>query len=122
MFEPLDPNKLTTQEKKKALESHLFLKQKRDNSIKGRMVAGGDKQRPYIQKEDATSPTAHLESVLLTATIDALEGRDVATVDVPNAFVQTKLERETDKVVMVLHGRLAKLMLEIAPDVYKPYA
>jgi hypothetical protein len=39
------------------LESHMFLKQKRDGKIKGRTVAGGSKQRDYISKEDASSPT-----------------------------------------------------------------
>ena len=58
------------------------------------MVAGGNKQRNHIDKTDATSPTAALESVLLTATIDAKEGRDVAIVDIPNAFVTTRIEKK----------------------------
>jgi hypothetical protein len=44
------------------------------------MVAG-EKQRGKIDKLDASSPTAALESVLLT--IDAHEGRDVAVIDIP---------------------------------------
>jgi hypothetical protein len=64
------------------------------------MVAGGNKQRGTIDKEDASSPTAALESVLLTATIHAKEGRDVATVDIPNAFIQTRIENDEDKVVL----------------------
>ena len=44
-----------------------------------------------FDKTDATSPTAALESVLLTYTIDAKEGRDVNIIDIPNAslFPQT---------------------------------
>ena len=49
----------------------MFLKQKCDESIKGRMVDGGNKQRGTIDKEDAVSPTVALESVLLTYIIDA---------------------------------------------------
>ena len=49
------------------------------------MVAGGNKQRNHIDKTDATAPTAALESVLLTAIIEAKEGRDVAIVHIPNA-------------------------------------
>ena len=60
------------------------------------MVAGGNKQRNRIDKTDATSPTAALEYILLTATIDAKEGRDVAIVDIPNAFVTTRIEKEDD--------------------------
>ena len=73
-FEPVDPSTLTKKEKERAIESHLFLKLKQDVTMKGRMVAGGDRQCAYIPKEDATSPTAHLESVMLTAMIDAKEG------------------------------------------------
>jgi hypothetical protein len=48
-----------------------------------------------------------LESVLLTSVIDAKERRNVAAIDIPNAFVQTKLENEEDKAVMCLRGKLA---------------
>jgi hypothetical protein len=82
-FEPINPKELNDQERKEVLESHLFLKEKRDETIKGRMVAGGNKQRAMIEKQGASSPTAALESVLLTAVIDAKEGRDVAVIDFP---------------------------------------
>jgi hypothetical protein len=52
-------------------------------------VAGGNKQRDYISKEDASSPTVATEAVLLSCIIDAKEGRDVAVIDIPNAFIQT---------------------------------
>jgi hypothetical protein len=35
----------------------MVLKEKRDGKVKGRTVAGGNKQRDYISKEDASSPT-----------------------------------------------------------------
>ena len=70
-FRPINSKTLSKTEYEIVLESHLFLKQKRDQSIKGRMVAGGNKQRGNIDKTDATSPTSALESVLLTSTIDA---------------------------------------------------
>jgi hypothetical protein len=120
-FEPLDPKQLSKEDLSNALESHLFLKQKRDESIKGRMVAGGNKQRGMIPKEQASSPTVSLEAVLLTAVIDAAEGRDVATIDIPNAFVQTRLENEEDKAIMRLRGKLAELMVKVAPEIYSKY-
>ena len=103
------------------LESHLFLKQKHDDSIKGRMVTDGSKQQTSIMKEDATSPTIALESVLLMATIDAAEGWDVATIDILNAFVQTRLDNDSNKVLMRLHGKLAELMVKVAPEIYSKY-
>jgi hypothetical protein len=72
------------------LESHIFLKEKRDGSLKGRTVAGGNKQRDYISKEDASSPTVATEAVLLSCIINAKEGRDVTVIDIPNAFIQTR--------------------------------
>ncbi len=44
-FKPLHYHELTDAQKKTVLESHLFLKEKRDGKIKGRKVAGGNKQR-----------------------------------------------------------------------------
>ena len=101
------------------LESHLFLKQKRDESIKGRMVAGGNKQCDTIDKEDAVSSTAALESVLLTSTIDALEERDAAVIDIPNDFIQTIIKDDKDKVVLSLRGKLADLLIKTAPEIYR---
>jgi hypothetical protein len=53
--------------------------------------------------------------------IDAQERRDVATIDIPNAFVQTKLENEEDKAIMRLHGKLAELMVKVAPEIYRKH-
>ena len=66
------------------------------------MVAGGNKQRGHINKIDATSLTAALQSVLLTSPIDAKEGRDVDIIDIPNAFVTTIIEDENDIVIVRL--------------------
>jgi hypothetical protein len=62
---------LNEAQKKVVLESHLFLKQKRDGTIKGRTVAGGNKQRGYISKQESSSPTVSTEAVLLSCIIDA---------------------------------------------------
>ena len=89
VFKPVDVKSLTLKEKQKALESLIFLTEKRDGRIKGRFCANGSKQRNWMSKEDSTSPTVSLPSVMITCTIDAHEGREVAIVDIPNAFVQT---------------------------------
>ena len=59
-FQPINPKILSKNEYGKVIESHLFLKQKRDQSIKGRMVAGGNNHIGNINKTDATSPTVPL--------------------------------------------------------------
>ena len=71
-------------------------------------------QRGHISKDEASSPTAHSESIMLTGVIDAMEGRDVATGDIPNAFVDYR-------VLIRLRGRVVDILCKIAPDVYKRY-
>ena len=85
-------------------------------------MAGGNKQRDYISKEDTSSPTVTTESILLSCIIDAEEERDVMVIDIPNAFIQTKVKDEKDMAIIKLRGVLVDILVEIAPDVYKSYA
>jgi hypothetical protein len=120
-FKPKHWRELSQVQRQTVLESHMFLKQKWDGKIKGRTVAGGNKQRDYISKEDASSPTVATESVLLSCIIDAEEERDVSVVDIPNAFVQTRVENEKDIAFIKIRGILVDILVEIAPDIYKSY-
>ena len=65
------------------------------------------------------------ESVMITATIDAHEKRDVMTSDVPNAFVQTGVPPEKKKpgnrIVMKIKGHMVDLLLEIDRKLYAPF-
>ena len=47
-FKPVRLRDLTERQKQTILESHIIMKQKRTGEIKGRTVAGGNKQRGYI--------------------------------------------------------------------------
>ena len=78
-------------------------------------------QRDYIPKEDAASPTASTEAVLITGVIDAKQNRDVMTLDIPNAFVQTKIPEGEEKIIMKIRGALVDILCEIAPEVYESY-
>ena len=69
----LKPNhwrELTHTKLQTVLESHMFLKKKRYGAIKGRAVAGGNKQCDYISKEYAGSPNVATEAVLMSCIID----------------------------------------------------
>jgi hypothetical protein len=70
-FKPKHWRELGQVQRQIVLESHMFLKQKRDGKIKGRTVADGNKQRDYISKEYASSPTVAMQSVLFSCIIDA---------------------------------------------------
>ena len=49
-FEPINPNALTPQERRKAMESLIFLTEKRDGKIKARACANGSVQRKWMDK------------------------------------------------------------------------
>ena len=102
----------------------MFLTEKRDGTIKGRMVYNGKPTREYFSKEEATSPTVSLESILITGVIDAHEERDVMTADVPNAFIQTEMPETKDgedRVIMKITGILVDLMITLDAERYGPY-
>jgi hypothetical protein len=86
-FSPQDAMKITRDQKKSDLESLMFLKEKRDGTIKGWACIDGPNQREGSTKSDAMSPTVGLEFVLIISTIKAFERRDVAIVDVSGAFL-----------------------------------
>jgi hypothetical protein len=113
-----NPNEIQS---KSVLEFHVLLKQKRDGKIKGQTVAGGSKRRDYISKQDSSSPTVATEAILLTCIIVAEEGRGVAVVDIPNAFIQAKIEDKADMAVIKLRGILVDMLLDIAPNAYHPF-
>ena len=89
-FEPVDVKSLSDEERKRALESLIFLTKKRDGRIKARACANGSKQREWMSREESSSPMVSLPAVVLTSVMDAHEGREVAVIDIPNAFVQTE--------------------------------
>jgi hypothetical protein len=120
-FTPTHWKSLTAKQHKKVLESHIFAKKKRNGILKVQQVTGGNKQQGYITKEDASSPTVSLEAVLLTCGVDANKNRDVAIVDIPNAFVQTIVKNEKDKALICIRGPLVDILVFIAPYVYGPY-
>ena len=76
-----------------------------------------------MNKEDMTSHTVSTESTLLTAVIDAMERRDVATCDIPNAFVQTEVDEvdgQGNRLIMKIRGACVDILCEIDPT-YKEY-
>jgi hypothetical protein len=80
----------------------------------GNAVARGNKQQDYISKEDASSPTITTEAILLSCIIDAEEGRDVAVIDIPNAFIQMQVEDEEDMAIIKIRGVIMDILVQIA--------
>ena len=111
-------NNLTEQEHRNALQYLMFLKQKQCGQIKGRGCANGRKQHSWLGNKDTSSPTVMTESVMLSCMINVKERQDVATADIPGAFMQTDLE---EKVHIQLEGAMAELLLKIDPNLYNKY-
>ena len=96
----------------------MFLTKKRCGRIKARGCADGRKQRETTKKEDASAPAASIEAVMLSAVIDALAERDVATADMPGAFMQADI----DEVARVkFEGKIAEMLVKLDPALHRKH-
>ena len=90
--------------------------------MKARTCANGSTQRDYISKEDAASPTAATESILITATVEANENRDVMSADIPHAFIQTDMDYNgTERMMMKIRGPLVDMLISLDSELYSEY-
>ena len=59
--------------------------------------------------------------MILSYVIDSQEHRDVAKIDIPNAFIKTRVEKIKDMETIIVQGTLVDVLVEIAPDIYGTY-
>ena len=72
----------------------MFLKIKNyEVTIKGQECVDGRKQRTWLSNKHTTSTTVSTEGLMLSCMIDVMEGRDVATDDIPEAFLKTNYNK-----------------------------
>ena len=123
VFEPIRIEDLTEIEKRRAMESLIFLVEKRDKCIKGRACANGSSQREYMERDEAASPTTMTESVMITATIDAKQNRDVMTADITNAFVQVDFDEKEkgERIIVKIRSSLFNVLTELSPKTFEKY-
>jgi hypothetical protein len=117
-FAPLKVKDMKPSERMKAQMALMFLTEKRDKSVKGRMVHNRKPTREWLSREDAASPTWALESIMITGVIKVKEQRDVMKCDIPNAFIQVLLPKKDpgeDRVVMKIIGVLVDMLVDINP-------
>lgn len=118
VMDVLDPDLLSDEQKEEALGMVNILQEKRDHTpqnphLKIRGCANGKKQRKRYTREETTSPTSGIDSILLTLMIAAMEGRDVAIADIVGAYLHAKMD---EFVAMRIVGREAELMCELNPE------
>ena len=112
-------DKMTTCQKKLALQYLMFLNKKRCGKINGRGCADGRKPHKYLIKDYTRAPTVAMEALFLTCLIDAMDHHEVVTLDIHGAFMQADTEGET--VHMKLEGKMADLLTKLDPKLYQKY-
>ena len=118
VFEEIAYESLSREDKRLALPILLFLTEKRNGDIKGRLCADGRKQRVWMVKTDTKSPTVATEALFYLFMIDAYEDRTVATVDLPGHFLQTPME---GRLILRIDSDLALILVEINPAKWKKH-
>ena len=84
-FTPISVAKVTPTERRNLQQAIMFLGEKPDGTIKGRMVYNEKPTREWLSREE--SPTAALKSIILTEVIDAHKECDIMTCNILlNAF------------------------------------
>ena len=62
------------------------------------------------------SPTFITESVLITTALEAHEVQDMATLDIPRAYIHTEMDED---VIIFLEGALYEIMVKVVPKIYR---
>ena len=91
-----------------------FLKRKRDNTLKARLMADGSMQERRTAGENS-SPTVATESLFALAAMFASEKRKVVTVDIEGEFLHGKMK---NLVIIEVGGKCAEVMINMYPEVY----
>ncbi|CAJ1933732.1 unnamed protein product [Cylindrotheca closterium] len=119
-FTPEFVKDMTASEQKKAQSAMMLLAEKQfEKTIIGRLVYQGYGTREWLSREDTASPTALQEAITTTCVIDAHKGRDIMTMDVPNAFIQTYMSEAKegeDRIYMKITGMMVQILIDMAPE------
>ena len=58
----------------------------------------------YTSKKNTTTPTVALADLIITCVIGAFEQQDMATLDIPGAFLHTNMPEDEEDVHVILEG------------------
>jgi Reverse transcriptase (RNA-dependent DNA polymerase) len=118
VFKGVNSARLTADEWRSVIPSMLFLKEKFSSKtgefikLKSRLVAGGHRQDKEIYS-DNSAPTVATQTVFMVATLAAAEGRAVAAVDVPGAFLKSDMPNDGPPVLMKLDKLLTTILIQL---------
>ena len=101
----------------------MLLTRKKSRDVKGRLVYIRKGTQSWISRKDKSSPMVLNESLMLTCAVDTFQGRDVMTLDIPNAYIQADVPKmqKGERIVMKVRGELVDWLCEIDPSGYLRY-
>ncbi len=123
VFHPLNFHQLSYQQRKSAIRSFIFLKEKFKpngdfDKLKSRLTASGNQQdRVHIENTfgSVSSPTISMSSLMTILAISKSEKRHMATMDIGCAFLNADMSDEN--VIIILDKVTTQEYLKIRPDV-----
>ena len=86
------------------------------------MCANSFTQSVYISRQEMTSMTTALETIITTWVIDANKKREMMALDTPNEFVQTEVALDEYNIIMKIRVQWWDILIEISSGVYGKYA
>ena len=106
--------------RKQTLGYLMFLKRKQIRKMKGRGCANGRPQQEYITKEESSSPTVSLYTLMGSYVINALDNRKVITMDIPGAFIQGDWPQDEHPGYIMFEGIMVDMICELDPSYMSP--
>ncbi len=111
---------LTAEQRKKVLESHIFVEKKQDGLLKAQQVAGGNKQQGYITKE-MQAPLRCLQRLLSSRVLSMQLKRGMLLLlifQMHSFELLLRMKRTEHSFASTVRWLI---LGSIAPDIYGPY-
>jgi len=115
VFDPVDMETLSNEDRKKIIPSKMFLKEKLKQAIwKARLVAGGHRQKRWGDF-DYSSPTVSMLALFAILALGANEQYHFTTMDVTAAYLNAEM---TVRVLVKLPKDVSQRLMELYPEKY----
>jgi len=96
----------------------MFLKEKRDRTIKARRCADSQSQCEYTTKTETSSPTVSHEAMMISCAIEAKKGQYMVATNIPGAFLYAEMETDLHTLI---EGTISELIIKLVPSLYRKY-
>lgn len=87
--------------------------------MKGKRCVDGRPQQKYIYKEESSSPTVSIYALFASCVMDALDKRQMITVDIPGTFLQGIWPQDEHPRYLKFQGIMVDMLCEINPSYQK---